>query len=136
MPWRDMGLLAIYAATARRQSVAAAKLIEEIIAEAAHDITPREMDRVRTQAKAGLLMSLESSWGQAGYVARMLSIHGRLVEPSEVIADLDAVTVDAVRAAGSKMHNGPRARATIGGPAARPACPPPPSPPTDRKPPA
>src|SRR3546814_9281822 len=81
MPWRDMGLLAIYAATARRQSVAAAKLIEEIIAEAAHDITPREMDRVRTQAKAGLLMSLESSWGQAGYVARMLSLHGRLVEP-------------------------------------------------------
>src|SRR3546814_15399606 len=85
MPWRDMGLLAIYAATARRQSVAAAKLIEEIIAEAAHDITPREMDRVRTQAKAGLLMSLESSCGQAGYVARMPPLHGPLAYPSEVI---------------------------------------------------
>ncbi|MDP8913727.1 MAG: insulinase family protein, partial [Pseudomonadota bacterium] len=33
-PWRDAGLLAIYAATARRQSAAAAQLIEEIIADA------------------------------------------------------------------------------------------------------
>jgi predicted Zn-dependent peptidase len=121
MPWREVGLLAIYAATARRQSAAAAKLVEEIVAEAAHDVTPREVERVRTQAKAGLLMSLETSWGQAGYVARMLSLHGRLVAPSEVIADLDAVTVDQVRAAGSEMLSGPRARATIGVPAARAA---------------
>ena len=121
MPWREVGLLAIYAATARRQSAAAAKLIEEIIAESAHDVTQREVDRVRTQAKAGLLMSLETSWGQAGYVARMLSLYGRLVEPSEVIADLDAVTLDQVRAAGAKMLSGPRARATIGVPAARAA---------------
>jgi predicted Zn-dependent peptidase len=121
MPWRDTGLLAIYAATARRQSAAAAQLVEEVIAEAAADLTQREVDRVRTQARAGLLMSLETSWGQANYVARMLSLHDRIVEPSEVIADLDAVTVDHVRAAGAKMLNGRRARATIGFPAARAA---------------
>src|SRR3546814_9801481 len=108
-------------AAPRRQSVASAKVVDEIIAEAAHDIPPREIDRVRTQAKAGLLMSLESSWGQAGYVARMLSLHGLLFEPSEVIADLHAVKVDEDRAAGSKMLNGPRARATIGVPAVRAA---------------
>jgi predicted Zn-dependent peptidase len=120
-PYRDIGLLSIYAATARRQSGAAAELIETIIADAAGTITQRELDRVRTQAKAGLLMSMESPWGQAHYVARQLSLHGRLVDPREVVADLEAVTLDQVRAAGAKMLSGPRARATIGFPAARAA---------------
>src|SRR6185436_4822451 len=101
MPWRDCGLFAVYAATARRESAAAAALIEEVLASAAATITPRELERVRTQAKAGLLMSLESSWGQAHYVARMLSLHGRLVEPSVVVAELEKVSLDQVRAAGA-----------------------------------
>jgi predicted Zn-dependent peptidase len=120
-PWRDCGLFAIYAAAARRQSAAAAQLIEEILAEAARAVTQRELDRVRTQAKAGLLMSLESSWGQAHYVARMLSLHGRLVEPAEVVRDLEAVSLEEMREAGRAMLAGPRARATIGFPAVRAA---------------
>ena len=66
-------------------------------------------------------MSLESTWGQAAYVARQLSVHGRLVEPAEVVRELEAVTLDQVRAAGAKMLAGPRARATIGVPAVRAA---------------
>ena len=119
--WRDAGLFSIYAATRPAQSALAAELIGEVVAGAARDIGPREVDRVRTQAKAGLLMSLESSWGQAHYVARMLWLHGRLVEPREVVEALDKVGVDEVRAAGSRMLAGPRARATIGFPAARAA---------------
>lgn len=120
-PYRDVGVFAVYAATARRQSAAAAQLIEEVLAEAVTSIDQREVDRVRTQAKAGLLMSMESSWGQANYVARQLALYNRLVDPSEIIADLAAVTVDDVRAAGARMLAGPRARATIGFPAVRAA---------------
>jgi len=115
-PYRDVGLLSIYAATARKQSAAAAQLIEEVAAEAATNLTQRELDRVRIQARAGLLMSLESSWGQTGYLARMLALHGRLVDPSEITAALDRVTLDEVRAAGLAMLAGARARATIGFP--------------------
>jgi predicted Zn-dependent peptidase len=120
-PFRDVGLLSIYAATARHQSAASAQLIEDILADCAETVSQREVDRVRTQAKAGLLMSMESAWGQANYVARQLSVYGRLVDPSEVIADLEAVTVEHVRDAGRKMIRGPRARATIGFPAVRAA---------------
>ena len=66
-------------------------------------------------------MSLESSWGQAAYVARQLAIKGRLVEPAEVVAEIDAVTLEQVRAAGERMLAGPRASATIGMPAVRAA---------------
>lgn len=120
-PYSDVGLLSIYAATARNQSAAAAQLIEEIISDCAATATQRELDRVRTQAKAGLLMSMESAWGQAHYVARQLFVHGRLVDPAEVVADLERVTLEDVRSAGSRMLSGPRARATIGFPAVRAA---------------
>ena len=120
-PYSDAGLFYIYAATARRESAAAAQLIDEIVRQAAEKATQREVDRVRTQSRAALLMSIESPWGQAHYVARQLAVHGRLVEPAEVIAQLDAVTVEQVREAGAKMLAGPRARATIGFPAVRAA---------------
>jgi len=120
-PYRDTGILSVYAATARRQSAAAAALIEEVIADAAATLAQNELDRVRTQAKAGLLMAMESSWGQAHYVARMLSLYGRLIEPADIVAELETVTLDQTRAAGAKILAGPRARATIGFPAVRAA---------------
>jgi predicted Zn-dependent peptidase len=120
-PYRDVGIFHLYAATARREAAAAAALIGSVLAEAAEGATQRELDRVRMQAKAGLLMSLESPWGQASYVARQLAIHGRLVEPTELVAELEAVTLDQVRAAGSAILAGARASATIGVPAVRAA---------------
>jgi predicted Zn-dependent peptidase len=120
-PYADAGILSVYAATAQRQSAAAAQLVEEILGDAAETATPRELERVRTQARAALLMSLESPWGQAHYVARQLSVYGRLVEPAEVTEELSRVTLDQVREAGRKMLSGPRARATIGFPALRAA---------------
>jgi predicted Zn-dependent peptidase len=120
-PYADSGLFYLYAATARRECAAAAKLVEQVLAEAPASLTEREVERVRTQARAGLLMSVESPWGQAHYLARQLSVYGRLVDPAEVIAELQAVTLAQVRAAGEKMLAGPRARATIGFPAVRAA---------------
>jgi predicted Zn-dependent peptidase len=119
--YRDGGIFYHYAATARREAAAASALIAEVLADAAATATESEHARALAQAKAGLLMSLESSWGQAAYVARQLAIHGRLVEPAEIVATLEAVTLEQVRAAGAKILAGPRASATIGVPAVRAA---------------
>ena len=120
-PYEDVGLFYVYAATARREAAAAAQLIERVIAETAQNATQRELDRVRTQWRAGLLMSLETPWGQANYLARMLAVWGRLVDPAEVTAQIAAITLDEVRSAGTRMIGGPVARATIGVPVARAA---------------
>jgi predicted Zn-dependent peptidase len=120
-PYADAGLFYVYAATARRECAAAAQLIAELLDAAPDTLTQREIDRVRTQARAGLLMSMESPWGQAHYVARQLSMHGRLVPLAEIIAKLEAVTLEEVREAGRQMLAGPSARATIGFPAVRAA---------------
>jgi predicted Zn-dependent peptidase len=120
-PYSDVGLFYIYAATARRESASAAQLIEDILGQTLDTLTQREVERVRTQARAGLLMSIESPWGQAHYLARQLSVYGRLVEPAETLAEFHAVTLDDVRAAGAKMLAATPARATIGYPAVRAA---------------
>jgi predicted Zn-dependent peptidase len=65
-------------------------------------------------AKAGMLMSLESCWGQASYLATRLLRDGALVEPSDIVARLDAVTLDQVRQAGAQMLAGRRAIAAVG----------------------
>ncbi|MGQ0659436.1 MAG: M16 family metallopeptidase [Sphingosinicella sp.] len=113
-PYREDGLFYFYAATARREAAAAAALIAETVAETAETATQRELDRAKAQMKAGMLMALESAWGQASYVARQLALFGELAEPAAMVARIEAVTLDEVRAAGAKILAGPRASATIG----------------------
>ena len=92
-----------------------------MLVETAESATERELARVKTQAKASLLRGLASPWGQANYLARQLATHGRLDAPADIVARIDAVTLDQVRAAGALMMSGPRARATIGFSAVRAA---------------
>ena len=111
----------VHAATSPREAAAASQLIDEILRGSVETLTQRELDRVRTRAAAGLLMHLETPWGQASYAARQLAVYDRLVEPSEVIDQLGAVTLADARTVGAKMLDGPRATATIGVPAVRAA---------------
>ena len=120
-PFADTGLFYVHAATSPREAAAASQLIDEILRGSVDGLTERELERVRTRAAAGLLMYLETPWGQATYAARQLAVYGRLVEPSEVVEQLAAVTLEEVRAVGARMLAGARATATIGVPAVRAA---------------
>ena len=117
----DCGLFWVYLATASGQLNWAHEEAERVLAEIAAGLTAAELDRARALAKAGMMMSLESCWGQASYVAARLLREGRLVEPAEIVARLDAVTLDEVKAAGARMLAGPRAVASVGGKLAKAA---------------
>lgn len=120
-PHDDVGLFYVHAATARAQGRAAQALIEEVLQETAAGLDQRELDRSRTQVRAGQAMSQETSWGRASLAARQWLIHGRLIPADELAARLQALDVDAVRAAGARLLSGPSAEATLGLPAARAA---------------
>ncbi len=95
---KDSGMFQIHAATGHGM---VAELIDVIGAElatiASDGPTEREVSRAKAQLKAGLLMSLESSGARAEQMARHLLIHGRLLEPHELVAKVDAVTAEGVR---------------------------------------
>jgi predicted Zn-dependent peptidase len=120
-PFIDTGLFYVHAATSPREAAAASQLIDEILRGSLDSITERELERVRTRAAAGLLMHLETPWGQASYAARQLAVYGRLVGPAEVVEQLASVTLDDIQAVGAKMLGGARATATIGVAAVRAA---------------
>jgi predicted Zn-dependent peptidase len=110
----DCGLFSVYLATDRDDAQWAHGEVERILAETVATIGDAELARARALAKAGMMMSLESCWGQASYVATRLQRDGRLVEPAEIVAKLDAVTLDEVKAAGASLLAGPRAVSSVG----------------------
>lgn len=110
----DAGMFWTYAAVDRGDAALAHGEIERVLGEAATGLNQRDLERARALAKAGMMMSLESCWGQASYLAARLLRDGRLVEPHEIVERLDAVSLDAVREVGSRMLAGPRAIASVG----------------------
>jgi predicted Zn-dependent peptidase len=112
--YADSGLFWAYVASDRADAGLVHREMERVVAEAASDLEQRELERARALAKAGMMMSLESCWGQASYLATRLIRDGALIEPAEIVARLDGVSLDEVRAVGTRMLAGPRAVASVG----------------------
>ncbi len=64
----------------------------------------RGRDRqAKAQMKAGLLMALESSGARAEQMARQMMVFGRPIPLEEIVAKVEAVTVESARAAGRAL---------------------------------
>jgi predicted Zn-dependent peptidase len=113
-PYVDAGLMSVHAATDPKQAAAARDLIMSVLHETAAGLEQAELNRARAQAVASLLMALEGPQGAADYLGRSLTVHRRFVPPAELVARIEAVTVDAARAAGTAMLAQAPARAEIG----------------------
>lgn len=113
-PYADTGLFSVYLASANNNAARAGALAVQVLGECAGGLDAAELARAKAQLKAGLLMSLEGCAGQAEYLARQMLIHGHPLPPAEVVAKVDACTVDDVRDAAKHMLAGPVARAHVG----------------------
>ena len=113
-PYDDTGLMSVYLAAAPRDAGRARALAEAVLAATAAGLDQAELDRARAQLRAGLLMGLEGCQGRADHAARSWLSHGRVMDPAEWLARLDAVTVEAARAAGAAMLAHGQARAIVG----------------------
>jgi predicted Zn-dependent peptidase len=69
--------------------------------------------------KAGLLMALESSGARAEQLARQMIVYGRPVPIDEIVAKIEAVTVDSVKAAGRALLSRARPSVAVLGPGQR-----------------
>ena len=112
--YADGGMMSVHAATARKDAARARALIDKVLFDTAAGLDAAELARAKAQGVAGLLMALEGPQGQGDYLARQLLVHGRWVPPAEVVARIEAVTVEAARAAGAAMLAHTPARAEIG----------------------
>jgi len=119
----DTGLLSIYAGTSPD---AAGTLVEVIAGEMGRmtdssALTEPEIARARSQLKAGLLMSLESTSARIEQVGRQILVFGRLLSVEEMVAAVDAVDAEAVaRVCRRVLSDGPVSLASVGRPGTLP----------------
>lgn len=110
----DCGLFGIGAGTSGGDL---AELVDVTLAatkKAAEDADTVEVARAKAQLKVALLSALETPGGRIERNARQIMAWGRVIPPQEVIAKVDAVTVDDVRAAGRRLLTGAPTLAAIG----------------------
>ena len=94
----DTGLLGIYAGVSRDQEWAALEGARRVALELAdHGPSQEEVDRVREQAKANLLMGSESVQARMSHLGTCALLYGRVRETEELLDLYDAVTREQLR---------------------------------------
>lgn len=115
MPYADTGLFGLYAGTDEADAPELMRVVIDQIGNATETLNEAEVARAKAQMKAGLLMALESSEARLGQLARQMLAYGRPIPLDEIVAKVDAVTVDSARAAGRALiDRSPPAIAALG----------------------
>ena len=102
-PYTDTGMFGLYAGTDATDVSELMRVVVGEIESAVETINETEIARAKAQMKAGLLMALESSSARAEQLARQMLAWGRPIPLDELVAKIEAVTVDSARAAGRAL---------------------------------
>jgi len=102
-PYSDTGMFGLYAGTDAADLPELMRVVVDEITNGSETITEVEIARAKTQMKAGLLMALESSSARTEQLARQMFAWGRPIPISELVARIEAVTVESARAAGRAL---------------------------------
>ncbi len=112
--YRDGGLFGIYAGTGEEE---AADLVPALCEEARKledGLSCVELARAKTQLKAGLLMSLESTSTRCEQLAQHLLIHGTPFDPADIVRRIEAVDDAAIRRVVERWRAGPPTLTALG----------------------
>ena len=113
-PFLDGGLFGIYAGTGEKEAAELVPVTLEELRKVQLGVTEAELARARAQVKAGLLMSLESTGSRCEQVARQIQVFGRIIPTDETVAKLNAVDVDAICRAATRIFRGRPTLAAMG----------------------
>ncbi|HEX8164047.1 MAG TPA: pitrilysin family protein [Pyrinomonadaceae bacterium] len=93
----DAGIFHIYAGTSPEQADEVLDLaLAELRRAVREPVGEDELQLAKDQATASILLGLESTSVRAGTLARQEIVHGRRVEPEEIIRRIEAVTAEDV----------------------------------------
>jgi predicted Zn-dependent peptidase len=102
-PYSDTGFFGLYAGTDSKTAPELMQVVIDELRAATGNVTEAEIARAKAQMKAGLLMALESSSARAEQLARQMFAWDRPMPLDEIVAKIEAVTVESVRQAGRSL---------------------------------
>ena len=103
----DSGLFGIYAGTGEKEVAELIPLVCTEMVKLMSDVTEEEVARAKAQLKSSILMSLESTSARCEHLARQLVVFGRPLTVTEVVGEVAAVDVAAVRRVARRLIEGP-----------------------------
>ncbi len=112
--YSDAGLFGFYAASADRDAAEVVAASLDCLAEAAHRLDEKEIRRTKAQMKVSILSAIETPGARAHQLARQIQIYGRPLSLDEMIARVEAISVDDVRKTGAAMLRSSPTVAAIG----------------------
>ncbi len=101
--YADTGYFGLSFATGAELAREAAERTMVTLAQTAAGLDAAELARAKAQVKASLLMGLESCTGMIEQMARQVLLIDRVATTAEIVARIDAVTLDAVCASARRM---------------------------------
>ena len=110
----DTGLFGFYAGSADRDAAEVVAASLDCLAEAAHGLEESEIRRAKAQMKVSLVTALEQPAARVHQLSRQMQVYGRPLSFDEMLARVDAITVEEVRKTGAAMLRSPPALAVIG----------------------
>ena len=114
-PYLDGGVLGVYVGTGERETPELIDVLSEQLAAVRGKEAPEEeVRRARTQIKAGILMSLESTSSRMEGLGSQLLIYGRPIPVEELVRKTEAVTASDVMRVARRIFSGRPTLAAIG----------------------
>jgi predicted Zn-dependent peptidase len=106
--YTDGGVFVIYAGTGEKEAAELIPLVCDEVAGIGATVTEEELERARTQCRAGILMSLESSAGRCEQLGQQMLVFGRPIPVAELVERIEAVDRAAIaRVAGGLLAGRP-----------------------------
>jgi predicted Zn-dependent peptidase len=96
-PYTDTGFFGLYTGTDPADAPEMMEVVVDIMNDSVETLTEVEIARAKAQMKAGLLMALESCSSRAEQLARHVLAYGRPQTAEELVARIDAVSVESTR---------------------------------------
>ncbi|MBR0708085.1 MULTISPECIES: M16 family metallopeptidase [Bradyrhizobium] len=96
-PYTDTGFFGLYTGTDPADAPEMMEVVVDIMNDSVETLTEAEIARAKAQMKAGLLMALESCSSRAEQLARHVLAYGRPQTVQELVARIDAVSVESTR---------------------------------------
>lgn len=112
----NTGMMGIYEAVAPENCARALDLTwEELRRICREPVKAEELECARQQVKGSMLMAFESTYSRVSHMAKGLLFKGRVVPVEEIIASIDAVTIEELMEyAGSRFTRGSCAMLVLG----------------------
>ena len=112
--YTDTGVFGIYAGTGDKEIKELIPVLCDELRNSPNSISEKEINRGKAQLKTSLMMGRESAFRRCESAARQLLVFNRVIDPNEIIAEINSVSKNSVERIANYILSKPITISSIG----------------------